>query len=192
MAQLYFNYGTMNSSKSAQLLMVHHNYVSQGKTVMVFKPKLDTRDGAYVKSRALEDKIPAFSIDSNEYDFMFNLVEKQKPDCVLVDEVQFLTTHQIDELGRIVDLLGIPVIGYGLMSDFQANLFPGSKRMIELGAKLTEIKTVCWYCDAKAVHNMRFYKGKPIFEGEQVMVGGNESYKPVCRACFNKAKSSSF
>lgn len=191
MAKLYFRTGTMNSSKSAQLLMVKHNYEEQGKKVIIFKPRLDTRDGDKVKSRALHETSPAALVGVSEVNRMFDLVEAVRPDCVLIDEVQFMTPEQVDELGRIVDLLSVPVIAYGLSTDFQTNLFAGSKRLIEIGAKVEEIKTVCWDCNARAVFNMRTSDGVPVFSGQQVQVGGNESYRPVCRSCYSKAEMAS-
>lgn len=189
MAKLYFRYGTMNSGKSAHLLMVHHNYVEQGKNVVIFKPLLDTRDGDFVKSRALNGKVPAILIGIVTVGTMFDYVEKHKPACVLIDEVQFMTEEQVDEMTKIVDLLNVPVITYGLMTDFQTNLFTGSRRLIEVGAKVEEIKTICWDCENKAVYNMRLSDGVPVFSGEQIQVGGNESYKPVCRQCYEQAKN---
>ena len=186
MAKLYFKYGTMNSSKSAQLIMVDYNYKDQGKETLIFKPRLDTRDGGFVKSRALDTKVEAHLVGTSEHNFMFNMTQQFKPNCVLVDEVQFMPSHQIEELARIVDLLHVPVICFGLMTDFQSQLFTGSKRLIELGAILDEIKTVCWECKARAVHNMRYVNGKPTFSGKQVEVGGNEMYKPVCRKCYRE------
>lgn len=188
MAKLYFKYGTMNSSKSAQLIMVNHNYLDQGKETLIFKPRLDTRDGEFVKSRALDTRVEARLVGVHEHNYLFNMTQRLLPNCVLVDEVQFMPEHQIEELARIVDLLHVPVICFGLMTDFQSQLFTGSKRLIELGAILEEIKTVCWECKAKAVHNMRYIDGKPTFSGEQIEVGGNEMYKPVCRRCYQKEK----
>lgn len=188
MATLYFRYGTMNSSKSAQLLMVHHNYHEQGKRAVIFKSSLDTRSGPYVGSRAINTQVEAIQIGILELGTMFNYVREHKPDCVLVDEVQFMSEVQIDELAKIVDLLNTPVICYGLMTDFQGNLFSGSKRLIELGARLEEVKTVCWYCSHRATFNMRFQNGKPVFDGEQILIGGNDEYKPVCRKCYLTAK----
>jgi thymidine kinase len=188
MAKLYFRYGTMNSSKSAQLLIVNFNYTEQGKVAVIFKPLLDTRDGDFVKSRALNGKVPAVLIGVTTLGTMFHYAFNNKPDCVLVDEVQFMSESQIDELAKIVDVLGIPVIAYGLMTDFRTNLFPGSRRLIELGAKIEEIKSVCWYCSRKSIFNLRLTDGIPVFSGEQVQIGGNESYKAVCRQCYLKAK----
>jgi thymidine kinase len=187
-AKLYFNFGTMNSSKTANMLMTRHNYVSQGKKVLIFKPTLDTRDGAVVKSRALDEHVPAEMVGMLDRGKMYKMAKEFKPDAVLIDEVQFMAEFQVDELGRIVDTLNIPVMAYGLMTDFQSTLFAGSRRLIELGAKLVEVKTVCYYCDNKAVYNMRFDGDYPVFDGDQVQVGGNESYKPVCRSCYTKSK----
>lgn len=191
MAKLRYKPGTMNSKKSADLIMTNHNYAEQGKKTLVFKPLCDTKNGTFVSSRALDVKIPAITVGEGVKKGMFHLTKVVKPDCVLVDEVQFMPEHQIDELGEIVDLLDIPVIAYGLLTDFQTKIFDGSRRLIEIGAMIESLKTVCWECKAKAVFNMRLRGGIPIFEGEQIMIGGNESYKPVCRSCYNKAKYSS-
>lgn len=120
---------------------------------------------------------------------MFEMTQKLLPNCVLVDEVQFMPEHQIEELARIVDLLHVPVIVFGLMTDFQSKLFDGSKRLIELGAILDEIKTVCWDCKARAVHNLRLLNDELTFTGEQVEVGGNEMYRPLCRKCYRKVRN---
>lgn len=188
MATLYFRYGTMNSGKSAHLLMVYHNYKEQGKSVVIFKPSLDTRSGEFVGSRALNTKEKAIVVGMTDKDKMFDHVAQHKPSCVLVDEVQFMSEKQIDELGEIVDLLDTPVICYGLLTDFQSNLFSGSRRLIEIGARLEEIKTVCWHCSKRAVYNMRINDGNPVFTGEQVKIGGNEGYRPVCRSCYKASK----
>lgn len=189
MAKLYFEYGTVGSRKSAQLMMVHHKYMEQGKKVLVFKPKVDNLFGPYVWSRAFDKKIPAIMVDKHEVDKMFNMVKEEKPHCVLIDEVQFMPEHQIDELVKIVDLLNVPVICYGLMTDFQTNLFEGSKRLVEAGAKLIEVKSVCEYCINKAIYNMRIENGVPVFEGEQIKLGLD--YKAVCRCCYNEFKRKS-
>lgn len=191
MAKLYFKEGTMNSSKSAQLIMTHHNYEVQGKTALVFQPMANTRDGGAVKSRALDSIVDAHLVGKEEEGTMFRLTEELMPDCVLVDEVQFMPAFQIDELAEIVDLLRVPVICFGLLTDFQTNLFEGSRRLIEIGAKVENIKTVCWHCSRKAVYNMRLLNGEPVFEGDQVQVGGDESYRPVCRICYKTAQERS-
>lgn len=191
MAKLRYKPGTMNSKKSADLIMTNHNYSEQGKKTLVFKPLCDTKNGAFVSSRALDVKIPAITVGEDVKRGMFHLTNVIKPDCVLVDEVQFMPEHQIDELGEIVDLLDIPVIAYGLLTDFTTKIFDGSRRLIEIGAMVEPLKTVCWDCKSKADYNMRLFKAVPIFTGEQIMIGGNESYKPVCRSCYNKAKERS-
>lgn len=191
MTTLYFLYGTMNSSKSAQLLMKNYNYVSEGKKTVVIKPSIDTRDKGYVKSRVLAEKLKAYEIEPTDELKIYNIVADEKPDVVLVDEVQFMTENQIKELAKIVDEFNITVLCYGLMSDFTGHLFEGSKALIENGAKLEHVKTVCVYCNNNANYNMRINDGIPIFEGEQVKVGGNESYKAVCRKCYNDKKINS-
>lgn len=186
MATLYFRYGVMNSSKSANLLMVNHNYTSADKETIVFKPARDTRDGAFVSSRVLDEKIPATMIGKSEYGRMYQIAEESKPSAILVDEVQFFNERQVKELADIVDDFNIPVLCYGLMSDFTGHLFEGSKALIENGARLEEIKTVCIQCEKKADFNMRVLNGEPTFDGEQIQVGGNESYQAVCRKCYNR------
>lgn len=190
MAKLYFYYGVMNSSKTAQMLMVHHNYKELGRNVLVFKPSLDTRDVGVVRSRALSDEVEAVLVPTGEVGFMPNYIDglKEPIAAVLVDEVQFLNPSQLSDLEYIVDILGIPVMAYGLMTDFKGALFPASQRLIELGARLVQVKTVCYYCNTAAVYNMRMRNGVPIFTGEQIEVGGNESYRVVCRKCYNRFK----
>ena len=186
MPKIKFKYGTMNSSKSANLLMVRHNYIEQNKKVLVFKPIQDTRDKAVVKSRALMEEVPAIEIKPEDVNVMFEMVKKENPACVLVDEVQFLSENHVEELGDIVDYLHVPVIAYGLVTDFKGKLFEGSKKLIELGAVMDEITTVCFECKSKATHNLRLLDGKPVTEGEVIQVGGNESYKPVCRKHYKE------
>lgn len=188
----YFKSGTMDSGKSIHLMIRHFSFMQKGKVCLVFKPKLDTRDGDCVKSRAMEHTLPADRIVAeDEEGAMFEMAKRVKPYCVFVDEVQFMPAHQIDELAKIVDVLGIPVMAYGLMTDFQTNFFSGSKRIIEIGANIEILESDCRYCTNPATFNMRLSNGVPVFSGEQVQVGGNESYKPVCRKCYNKAKEKS-
>ncbi|MNI82978.1 Thymidine kinase [compost metagenome] len=119
---------------------------------------------------------------------MLAMAREQMPRCVLIDEAQFLNKKQIGQLTDIADELDIPVIAYGLRSDFLGHLFEGSLNLFAVADKIEEIKTVCWYCDRKAVMNMRCKDGKPVFEGEQIQIGGNESYIPVCRKCYKAHK----
>lgn len=187
MSKLVFYYGSMNSSKSAQLIMTAFNFKQQGKSYLVFKSSLDTRD-IEVKSRALHHAIEAIPVAPDEISAMITLAEDKRPDFIFVDEVQFLASHQVEELATIVDELGIDVICYGLLTDFQSQLFEGSKKLVEYADSIREVKNQCTYCKNKANRNMRFASGNPIFEGETIMVGAEESYVSVCRSCYQKAK----
>lgn len=186
MAKLYFRYGTMNSGKSIEVLRTAHNYEEQGKTVLLFTPSIDNRYGTgKITSRIGLQKTAQIVNDTTD---MFVLARQAMPHCVLIDEAQFLTKGQIEQLTNICDELNIPVIAYGLRSDFLGNLFEGSQQLFAVADKIEEVKTVCWYCDRKAVMNMRCKDGKPIFQGEQIQIGGNESYIPVCRKCYKARK----
>ena len=192
MAQLFFKYGTMNSSKTADLIMTAYNYQSSGRDVIVFTSGTDTRsDTGTVESRVglSTDAIPIYPKDKIRDVYESYLKVKGtlgtdiKPSCIFVDEVQFLSEDQIFQLTHFVDQMNIPVVCYGLKTDFQGRLFEGSKALIELADKLIEIKTVCHYCDRKAAHNLRTVNGKPVYEGKQIQVGDQE-YIPVCRYHF--------
>lgn len=191
MASLYFIQAPMNASKSAQLLMVAHNYEEGNHKVLIVKPGLDTRDGAYVQSRALDVKRKVdLVVGPGEYNKIYNEVLAGKYEAVLVDEAQFLEEAQIDELGQIVDDLGIAVMAYGLRTDAFTNLFPGSKRLYEIADKFQELKTICPCCGKKAIINMRLDENnKPVFDGNQLQPGNN--YLPVCRKYYNKLKRES-
>ncbi|QTH44635.1 thymidine kinase [Cohnella sp. LGH] len=190
MAQLYFKYGTMNSGKSFEIIKVAHNYEEQGKPVLIFTPVIDTRNGTdKVGTRAgfTRPAIPVYE-DTNLYDAVkAQLDESGRYYCVLVDEAQWLNKRHIIELTRIVDELDVPVMAFGLKNDFQNQLFEGSYNLLVYADKIEEIKTICWYCDRKATMVIRFKDGIPVNEGEQIQVGGNEDYKPVCRRCYNEA-----
>lgn len=188
MSKLIFYHGTMRSSKSAQLIMTVYNYRQQNKPVIIFKPSIDTRDGNIVKSRALDTTYPVYAFDENDRGYIYNMVRLKKYHAVLLDECQFCKEHHIDELARIADELGVPVLCFGLLTDFQGKLFEGSKRLVELADKIQEIKTVCWFCDRKAKMNMRTVNGTPVFEGEQLQIG-DEEYLPVCRKCYMNFKN---
>lgn len=187
MAKLYFRYGTMNSGKSIEVLRTAHNYEEQGKSVLLFTPAIDNRYGTGLVSSRIGMQKTAVIIDGHTD--MYALAKAQKPHCVLIDECQFLSRSQVDQLTDICDDLDIPVIAYGLRSDFQGQLFEGSLQLFAIADKIEEIKTVCWYCDRKAVMNMRCKDGHPVFEGEQIQIGGNESYIPVCRKCYKGLKA---
>jgi thymidine kinase len=185
MAQLFFKYGTMNSGKSFELLKVAHNYEEQGKKVMIFKPLIDNRGGGKVGSRVGFSR-DAYLLDKSS-DIYFIVSYSKKPNCILIDESQFLTRKQVLELSHIVDDYDIPVMCFGLKNDFQNNLFEGSEALLIYSDKIEEIKTICWYCDKKATMVLRYENGVPVYDGPQIKIGGesNEDYKPVCRKCYN-------
>lgn len=184
MAQLFYKHGAMNSGKSIEILKVAHNYEEQNKPVLIFTPGIDTRDEVgHVSSRiGLKRKATAIYEETN----LFELVEavSPKPYCVLIDEVQFLSKEHVLQLTKIVDELNIPVMGFGLKNDFQNELFEGSRYMLIYADKIEEMKTICWFCHRKAIMNLRVDdQGKPVYTGEQIQIGGNDSYYPVCRKC---------
>lgn len=189
MSSLVFRSGTMNSGKSAHLLLTYHSLVSSGKKVMVFKPSTDSRDGGEVVTRAFDARVDAILIGSMDLNKIYRTVRDERPDFILIDEVQFFNEAVIDELGHIADDFETKVVCYGLKTDFQKNLFSGSKRLIEIGATLEDLNSVCVNCKRYAVYNMRTSNGVPIFDGEQIQTGGNESYTAVCRKCYEKAKT---
>lgn len=181
MAQLYFKYGTMNSGKSIEILKVAHNYEEQGKPVLLMTSSLDTRSGiGTVASRiGIAEKAIAIDDEMDVFTYVENLPEK--PFCVLIDEAQFLTKKNVYDFARVVDLLNVPVMAFGLKNDFRNELFEGSEYLLLLADKIEEIKTICWYCSKKATMVIRTIDGHPIYEGQQLQIGGNETYIPVCR-----------
>lgn len=184
MAKLYFRYGAMGSSKTANALMVKFNYEEKHQKVLLLKPAADTRDADVVSRIGLMS--PAKLVGPNEN--VYAIVDQGSPvHCVIVDEAQFLTKEQVHQLTELVDKLNIPVICYGLRSDFQGKLFPGSEALLALSDTVEEIKTICW-CGKKAIMNMRICNGKAVFEGEQIYIGGNESYNAVCRKHWKEGK----
>lgn len=180
MAKLSFRYGAMGSSKTANILMIKYNFEEKGKKAVLLKPKLENRDG----STKLKSRIGLESECSFVEDYLANPIDC---DCVLVDEAQFLTKEQVDKLSDIADFQDIPVICFGLRTDFQSNLFEGSKRLMEIADELQEITTICW-CGKKARYNARIVDGKIIKDGDQVQLGGNESYTSLCRKHFKLNK----
>ncbi|UJF34212.1 thymidine kinase [Paenibacillus hexagrammi] len=182
MAKLYFRYGTMNSGKSIEVLRVAHNYEEQGKKVLLFTSVVDDRFGVGKVASRIGMQKNAIVVD-DQLD-MIKMAREEQPNCILVDEAQFLNKKQVGQLIDIVDDLNIPVIAYGLRADFLGQLFEGSNALIAVADTIEEIKTVCWYCDKKAIMNMRCKDGDPVFHGEQIQIGGNESYVPVCRKCY--------
>ena len=193
MAKLYFKYGAMGSSKSAQALITKFNYEERGMQVWLIKPSVDDRDGAdIIQSRiglAQEAEV-ILPEDNIEEIFHKKIKEAEKSgapkiDVIISDESQFFTVEHIDQLRRIVDLDDIPVLCFGLRTDFQTKLFPGSMRLFELADSITEIKTIC-DCGKKATVNARIVGGKVVTDGEQVFLGGNESYVAMCHSCWKK------
>ncbi|MFC3931535.1 thymidine kinase [Streptococcus dentapri] len=181
MAQLYFRYGTMNSGKSIEILKVAYNYEEQGKPVILMTSALDTREGyGWVASRiGLKRKALPISGKTDIFGYIENLAEK--PYCVLVDECQFLSKANVFDLARVVDELDVPVMAFGLKNDFRNRLFEGSREFLLLADKIEEIKTICQYCSKKATMVLRIEDGKPVYQGEQVQIGGHETYISVCR-----------
>ncbi|KRM90810.1 thymidine kinase [Liquorilactobacillus cacaonum] len=181
MAQLFFRYGAMNSGKSIEILKVAHNYEEQDKTVVIMTSAVDNRDEiGFITSRmGLKRKALPIYDTTNVYEKILSI--KQELSCVLIDEAQFLRQHHIKELAKIVDKLGIPVMAFGLKNDFRNELFEGSKYLLLYADKIEEMKTICWFCAKKAIMNLRMHNGKPVYDGEQILIGGNEAYYPVCR-----------
>lgn len=181
-AKLVFYYGTMNSSKSANLIMTAYNFEQQGKEFIALKSSKDTRDRA-ITSRALKANLSCKPV-SNKEDIR-KAIAGERISFVFVDEVQFMEPDMIDELASIADN-GISVICYGLLTDFRGELFPGSKRLVECADSIREIKNQCIYCENKAIRNMRLVNNKPIFEGPLELPG--DSYQSVCRKCYQEEK----
>lgn len=182
MAKLFFKYGTVFSAKSLNLIATAHNYETQGKKVLLLIPEIDTRSDGYIETRAgFKMEAENVGAETNVLDvFHAHLKKHEKIDCVLVDEVQMLEPKHIDQLREITLIYKTPVICYGLRMSYTMELFPASKRLLELADKLEEIKTVCWYCNSKASHNLKLVNGEPVYEGESIDIGGLEKYLPVC------------
>ena len=189
MAKLYFRYGVMGSSKSAQALITKFNYEEQGMRVWLIKPAADTRYGKdIVRSRiGLEQKGDVITEEMNLFE-IFRDREKEFNDVIIADEAQFLTPAHIEQLRDIVDNYNVPVMCFGLRTDFRTKMFPGSARLFELADSVSELKTVCT-CGGKAMVNARIDgEGNIVTEGAQIMLGGNESYRPMCYKCWKKAQ----
>ena len=184
MAKLYFKYGAMGSSKTAQALITKYNYEENDMKVWLIKPSADTRDGADIlRSRiGLEAQVEVIPPSVDIY-ARFLGSHSRKCDVIIVDECQFLTEKQIDQLRSIVDERGIPVLCFGLRTDFQTHLFPGSRRLMEIADVIEEIKTMC-DCGAKATVNARINDGYIVTEGAQVVLGGNDCYIAMCHKCY--------
>lgn len=183
MAKLYFKYGAMGSSKSAQALITKFNYEELGMSVWLIKPSIDTRDGAeIIKSRiGLECKANVITPEDNIKD---KYRTAGKHDVIIADEAQFFTPVQIEQLREIVDEEDLPVLCFGLRTDFLTHFFPGAQRLMELADSITEIKTVC-ACGRKATVNARIdEEGRIVTSGNQVLLGGNDSYAAMCHKCW--------
>ena len=190
MAKLYFNYSSMNAGKSAALLQANHNYLERGMKTKMFTFSGDNR---YEENRIVSrigisaDALP-FSEDTDLFQSLIEDKDQIEIKCVLIDEAQFLTKNQVAQLGKIVDELDVAVLAFGIRTDFQGELFEGSKYLLAWADNLKEIKTVCW-CGRKATMVVRLDKeGNIVSQGEQLEIGGNEKYVPLCRAHFNKKK----
>jgi thymidine kinase len=189
MAKLYFRYGTVSSAKSMNLLAVVHNYEAQNKKAVLLKPKLDDRFGVEkVRSRAGLERLADIVVDEHSHHSL-SLDEFENASCIVVDEAQFLTPEFVDLLRVITIDLNIPVICYGLRTDFKRELFAGSKRLLELADSVEEIKTVCNYCNSKAVYNLKVLNGNPTIEGPQIDLGTEEKYLPVCGFHYDRKLS---
>ena len=181
MAKLYFRYGAMGSSKTANAIMVRHNYLERGQRVLMLKPRLDNRDGETMIASRSGLRCHCHFIEDLD---RFNVRDY---DCLIVDEVQFLTRAQVERLVRVVDIDNVPVIAYGLRCDFRNELFEGSQWLLAWADTIEEVKTICW-CGKKAVCNARVVDGKVAREGEQIVLGGSESYVSLCRRHWAQGK----
>lgn len=192
MSKLYFRYGAMNSGKSTALLQAAFNYEERGQQVLVTKPAIDTKGDSAIVSRLGFERIVDFTVAPNEsiHDAFLAeragvLAETGLPvSCLLVDEAQFLTEAQVDDLLRIAILEDVPVLAYGIRTDFQTVAFPGSRRLLEIAHSLEELKTIC-RCGRKAVFNARKIDGRFVFDGDQVAIDGvHVAYESLCGKCY--------
>ena len=186
MAKLYFRYGAMNSGKSTALLQVAYNYEERGQHVLVIKPRVAVRGNDTVVSRLGVTRTVDVLLDST--DDVFEALEATgrmaSTSAILVDEAQFLTPRQVDDFLRVAVIDGIPVLAYGIRTDFRTNAFPGARRLLEISHSLEELKTIC-RCGKKAVFNGRIVNGSFIFDGGQVAIDGVDSgYESLCARCY--------
>ena len=189
MAKLYFKFGAMGCSKTAQALITKFNYEERNMRVLLLKPAIDTRDGANIVRSRIGLQQDAITVGSEEDLHKLYLEKYSDRDGIIVDECQFLTPEQVDELSDIVIERNIPVLCFGLSTDFTTHLFPGSKRLFEIAESISEIKSVCT-CGAKATVNARLDdNGKIVTEGSQVLLGGNDRYVAMCRRCWLKYRA---
>jgi thymidine kinase len=192
MAKLYFRYSTMNAGKSIDLIRTNYNYVENGKKTLCFTSAIDNRYEVGKITSRIGLSIDAIPVDENTN--IFDIVKENNFNadlsCIFVDEVQFLNKKHIFQLSDVVDDLNIPVICYGLRSDFMMNSFEGSENLMSIADNIEEIKTICSCCKSKkAIINTKFSDGKIVSIGEQIQIGGNDTYKPLCRKCYKKLKN---
>jgi len=192
MAKFYFNYATMNTGKSALLLMKAHSFLENGIPILCIKPSIDTRDGEDIIKSRTGMSMECLSIDPDDDIYVIvtnycqNLIgaDMPVPKWVLCDEAQFFTAAQVDQLARIVDTMDINVMCYGLRTDFRTELFEGSKRLFEIADNIEEIKLSC-SCGRKAIFNARVDSdGQIAIDGDSIEIGGNDRYRPICRKCY--------
>ena len=183
MSKLYFRYGAMNCGKTTSLLQVAHNYEERGMRVLLLKPSIDTKANTKVSSRiGVEREVDHLVLPDENLKGYLSLI-KDKTECIIVDEAQFLTEKQVDELFIFSKLTSIPVICYGLRADFRSELFPGSKRLFELADSIEELYTIC-RCGKKARFNARIVNGEFTLEGSQVAIDGEVNYESLCGKCY--------
>lgn len=190
MAKLYFRYGAMNSGKTTMLLQTAHNYEERGMHILLIKPQTDTKGADKVVSRLGIDRQVDILLPKNKT-IMECIKEPIKPNAIIIDEAQFLTSKQVDELYEITKVFDIPALAYGLRCDFQMKGFPGASRLLEIADDISELKTIC-SCGKKATQNIRLINGIPTFEGNQVSIDGaneNIEYQSVCGKCYLKLKN---
>ncbi len=184
MAKLYFRYGTMGSAKTLNLLAVAHNYQQKQMRVLLIKPEVDDRfDRLHIRSRAGLQK-PADLLVHSET--VLDTDRFEGVSCVLVDEAQFLSRSLVDQLRDLTLTLDIPVICYGLRTDFRSHLFEGAKRLMEVADSIEEVKTICSFCEKKAIFNLKMVEGKAMVAGPQIELGGEEKYLPTCARCYHE------
>lgn len=184
MAKLYFRYGTVGSAKTLNLLAVAHNYRYQGKKVLLMKPDFDVRFGKErIKSRAgLEMQADVLIGDV----YAVRNIDYSDVDCILVDEAQFLSKEVIEEFRHIAQVFNVPVLCYGLRTDFKSYLFEGSRRLMEIADSIEEVKATCHYCNRKSIMNLKHVNGVPVAEGPSIELGAEERYVPTCYSCYRQ------
>ena len=189
MSKLYFRYGAMSSGKTAALLQVAHNYEQKGMNTILIKPAIDTKAEDKVSSRLGIERPVDILLQAT--DRVIDRIESRKPAAIIVDEAQFLTTAQVNELYFLTKFYDIPILCYGLRCDFKMEPFKGSARLLQIADDIEELKTIC-RCGAKATQNLRLVNGEPIFEGEQVEIDNHTrvEYEGVCGKCYLQLKES--